>query len=395
MTAPALESVTTASMLEAIRPVIERTRDVGETDSNLPREAIDAMRAAGIFRAWTPKAFGGLELDPLPALKLVEDISVIDASAGWVAGNSIGLIFLMQSLPDAGVRRILGGHPDTIAAGAGFPLGTAEVVPGGYRVSGQHAFGTGSKWADWFSALNIVMENGEPRTYPDGSPVVVFAYMPASDVQVLDNWDTLGMRGTGSADFRWENVFVPEDLAYAVGPLDHPSAAFGGPLYRGGIYITAAAVGAVALGIARAAIEEGKRVALEKTPSYLANGLADNGAVQRLVARAEAQQGAASAYLYKVIGDFWEKSLRGVRPVLADVAQAQLATSFAVESAAKTTQMVHEVVGTTGIRNSSRLQRYFRDAHTVSQHGFASAARWDSAGQVLLGRPADWGFFNF
>jgi alkylation response protein AidB-like acyl-CoA dehydrogenase len=239
------------------------------------------------------------------------------------------------------------------------------------------------------------MENGAPRTYPDGSPVIIFAYMPAADVQVLDNWDTLGMRGTGSCDFRWDNVFVAEDLTYAVGPLDHPSPPFSGPLYRGGIYITAAAVGAVALGIGQAALDEGKRVALEKTPSYLANGLADNGAVQRLVARAEALQGAARAFLYKVIGDFWQASLEGRRPVLAEVAQAQLATSFAVESAANVTRMIHEVVGTTGIRNSSRLARYFRDAHTVSQHGFASAARWDSAGQVLLNRPTDWGFFNF
>jgi alkylation response protein AidB-like acyl-CoA dehydrogenase len=395
MTAPAIGPTSTMSILEAITPVLLKNRDIGEAEANLPRETVDAMRRAGIFRTWTPAAFGGLEVEPLAALRLVEDISYIDASAGWVAGNSAGLTFLMQSLPESGARRILGANPDAIVAGAGFPLGTAEVAPGGYRVTGQHAFGTGSKWADWFSALNIVTEGGQPRTYPDGSPMLVFAYMPASDVQVLDNWDTLGMRGTGSCDFRWENVFVAEDLAYAVGPLDHPGPAFTGPLYKGGIYITAAAIGAVGLGIARAALDEGKRVALEKTPSYLAAGLADNGAVQRLVARAEAQQAAASAYLYKVIGDFWEKSLRGARPALAEVAQAQLATSFAVESAAKVTEMIHEVCGTTGIRNSSRLARYFRDAHTVSQHGFASAARWDSAGQVLLNRPTDWGFFNF
>ena len=394
MSAPALEITTTRSIFEAIRPVIERNRDVGETAANLPGEVISAMRQAGVFAMWTPRALGGLELDPLPVLKLVEDISCIDASAGWVAANAVGLTFLAQSLPESGARQVL-ADPNAILAGAGFPLGNAEVVPGGYRVTGQHAFGTGSKWADWFSVLNVVIENGAPRTYPDGSPVAVFAYLPAKDVTVLDNWDTLGMRGTGSADFRWEGVFVPEDLAYAVGPLDHPSPPFAGPLYRGGIYITAAAVGSVALGISRAAVEEGKRIAIEKTPSYLATGLANNGAVQRLIARAEALHGASQAYLYKVIGDIWERSLSGRRPSLADVAQAQLATSFAVESAARVTQMIHEVAGTTGIRNSSRLTRYFRDAHTVSQHGFASAARWDSAGQVLLGRPADWGFFNF
>lgn len=395
MTTATLDTATiTSAMLEGIRPVLERNRDSGDSEANLPREAIDTLRAAGVFSLWTPRDLGGLEVEPLPVLKLAEDIAYIDASAGWVAANAIGLSFLTQSLPESGARRVL-ADPNAILAGAGFPLGTAQVVPGGYRLTGQHAFGTGSKWADWFSALNVVIEDGAPRTHPDGSPVAIFAYLPRKDVEVLDNWDTLGMRGTGSSDFRWDNVFVPEDMAYAVGPLDHPSPPFRGPLYRGGIYITAAAVGAVALGIGRAALDEGKRVALEKTPSYLTNGLADNGAVQRLVARAEALQGAASAFLYDVMGGIWEKSLRGERPVLAEVARAQLATCFAVESAAKVTRMIHEVVGTTGIRNSSRLSRYFRDAHTVSQHGFASAARWDSAGQVLLGRPADWGFFNF
>jgi len=394
MTAPTLERTTENDILAALRDVVLASRDAADAEANIPRDAVDAMRAAGAFRMWTPAPLGGLETDPLTMLTFIEELSVLDASAGWLIANSNGLAFLAQSLPEPSARRIF-ARPDVIVAGAGFPLGIAEVVPGGYRVTGQHAFGTGSHHAEWFSTLNVVMEGETPRTYPDGSPVLVFAWLPASQVEVLDNWDTLGMRGTGSSDFRWNGVFVEESMAYAVGPLDHPCSSFSGPVYRGGIYITAALVGAVALGIGQAALDEGKRVTLEKTPSYLATGLADNGAVQRLIARAQAQQGAARAYLHQVIGGIWDESRAGRRPTPADVAEAQLATSFAVESAAKITEMIHEVCGTTGIRNSSRLARYFRDAHTVSQHGFASAARWDSAGQVLLGRPSDWGFFNF
>ncbi len=388
-----ISSTETRDIFARIKPVLEEHREFGENERQLAPPVVDAMTRAGVFRAWIPRALGGLELDPVSTMELVESVAAVDGSAGWVTGNAQGFPYFCQSLPDESAREIL-ASPDVFMAGAGFPYSNAVPVAGGFRLTGRHTFGSGSKWADYFAGFATIDDGGKPRLGPDGAPALMFVFMPKSDVEIVENWNTMGMRGTGSNDLRYENVFVPTKRTFPVVPFDNPGPAFTGPLYKGGMWYPVCLLGAVGLGIGRAAVDAGVQLAIEKTPSYLAEGLANNAAVQRLIGRAEATVSAARAYLHKAVGDIYESSQKtGARATLDQGVQVQLASSNALEAGARATEMIHEIAGTTGVRREHRLQQYFRDAHTISQHAFASAARYDSAAKVMLGRQSDWGFF--
>ena len=121
--------------------------------------------------------------------------------------------------------------------------------------------------------------------------------------------------------------------------------------------------------------------------------LSDRATVQDRVARAKAMVDAARAYLYCALDDTWAYLSTGATITPEQGIPVQLASCHAVETAGKAVDLVHAVVGTTGIRNEYRFQQYFRDVHTVSQHGSGSPERFESVGKLLLGKQSDWGFF--
>jgi alkylation response protein AidB-like acyl-CoA dehydrogenase len=129
-------------VVKRLEPVLRENATWADAERRLPKAAMAAMVEAGIFRTWMPRAFGGLEMAPTPAIQMFEEIARIDSAAGWIASNSCVITTLCQVLPDAGSTEIC-ADPDTVLAGGWFPPGSAVPVDGGYRVSGQWAFGSG------------------------------------------------------------------------------------------------------------------------------------------------------------------------------------------------------------------------------------------------------------
>src|SRR5207249_4701278 len=130
-----------------------------------------------------------------------------------------------------------------------------------------------------------------------------------------------------------------------------------------------------------------------KTPSYTQTGLADKPIAQDRIARARAYVDAARSYVYGTVEAAWEYATSGPRVDMEHGIPLALAGSFAMDAACHAVDLVHAVTGTTGIREERRFQQYFRDAHTVSQHAFSSASRFESLGKLMLGRESDWPFY--
>ena len=217
-------------VVKRLEPVLRENAAWADAERNLPKAVMAAMVEAGIFRTWMPRAFGGLEMAPTPAIQLFEEIARIDSAAGWIASNSCAMTPLCQVLPEAGATEIC-AEPDTVLAGGWFPPGRAVPVDGGYRVSGQWAFGSGCQHAHWLTAMGIITDHGEPRVGPDGQPMQVMLFCPTAEAEIVDTWHTLGMRGTGSHDIKLTEVFIPERRTFIMRPFDHPGSAFRGPLY--------------------------------------------------------------------------------------------------------------------------------------------------------------------
>jgi indole-3-acetate monooxygenase len=251
---------------------------------------------------------------------------------------------------------------------------------------------SGAKQCQWFFGLAQIFEGDTPRVANTGEPVTLITACPATNAVIIDSWRTLGMRGTGSHDVLMTDVFVPERHVALLVPREASCRAYGGPLYRFTIWAPVAALATIATGIARAAIDDLMNLAARKTPSYTTKSLRDRSIVQSLIGQAEATLGAARGYLYEALREVWAAAVRGEMIEMQGKIKLQLAATHAVEAAAKVVDMVHAMVGTTGIRDEHSFQRYFRDVHTITQHGFISTSRYEWIGQALLGVPVEWPF---
>ena len=378
-------------MVAEVEPVLRKYAAQAEADRRLAPEAINAIVEAGLMRTWTPRAYGGLEMHPVPAFKMFEAIARIDSAAGWIVANSSTIASFSWFPVEANkeMRADLRGFP----AGSWFPPGTAEPVEGGYRVSGQWSFGSGCNYANWLTGQALVTENGVPKIGPDGKPIALIVFFRASEATIIDTWHTLGMRGTGSNDVRIEQVFIPERRCWTIAPLTVTDPAFSGPLYRLGLWIAGPLNASVALGIARAALDDFIELAKKKTPSYTQTGLADRPAIQERVARAQALIDAGSSYIETATRTALDFVMDGRKIDIEHGSGLALAGSFAHDAACEAVDLIHACAGTTAIRQEYRFQQYFRDVHTVSQHAFSCWNRFESIGKLMLGRESDWAFY--
>lgn len=355
-----------ARMIQNVEPVLRKYAAQAEVDRRLSREAVNAILDVGLTRTWTPKAYGGLEMDPIPALKMFESIARIDSAAGWIVANSCGISSFSWYPSDA--NQEMREDPRGFPAGGWFPPGTAEPVDGGYKVSGQWTFASGCNYATWLTGQALVTENSAPKLGADGKPIPLIVFFPSREATIIDTWHTLGMRGTGSNDVRIEHVFIPNRRCWKIAPLTVTDPAFGGPLYRLGLWLVGPMNASVALGIARAALDDLIELAGRKVPSYTQVGLADRPVVQDRVARARASIEAGSGYIESALQRAWQFVLDGKKLDIEHGLSVALAGSFGHDAACQAVDLVHSCAGTTAIREDRRFQQYFRDAPCVSTH---------------------------
>jgi alkylation response protein AidB-like acyl-CoA dehydrogenase len=275
------------------------------------------------------------------------------------------------------------GGPNTVIAGALPPKGAAMPVPGGFRLTGRWTFASGCHQADWMLGTSAVMAHGTPRLRPDGRPDIRTFFVPVAECEFLDTWHTTGLRGTGSHDWQVTDVFVPEERSFPIlfnGPSEPGSlsirdfAAYGGPR-----------IAAVALGIARDAIDAFTALAMTKTPLLATSTLATQHTTHERVGRAEALLRAGRAFLYETVrelpyGPTWSAELSD------DLrASIRLAGAHAAQNAAEAVDLMFNAAGTTSIYASSRLERCFRDVHVATQHIAVAPSNIEMVGQYFLG----------
>jgi len=368
----------------ALRPRIWGHRDEIELDRRLPSALVDDMVAAGVFHMLTPRALGGLEVDLLTALSVIEEIATADGSTAWVLmiNNNGGLVtgYLGEQAASEIYR-----HDRAIIAGALIPSGRAIPVRGGYRVSGQWAYASGVGHAAWVVAACRVVDGDEPTLGGDGPPEMRVMLVPADDVSVIDTWSVGGLRGTGSHDFAVADVFVPDERTFS--PMDLPVQR--GTLFRFPLRcVGAAGIAAVTLGIARGAIDALVSLASTKTPTMTRGPLRERALVQLQVPQAEALVRAARAWLVESVHTMWARVEAGRSPTRKDIALLRLAATHAATSAAQAVSMMQSIAGGTAIYTHCPIERAFRDVHAATQHFSIQPSMYEPIGRVLLDLPA-------
>jgi alkylation response protein AidB-like acyl-CoA dehydrogenase len=376
------------AVARSVEPLVAAGRDWMERECRLIPEGVDALRRSGIARAAVPFELGGPQLDPMAQIELVEEFSRIDGALGWCAMIASAASFACGFLePDSAQRWF--GPADACLAGQLHPTGQAERVDGGYVVTGRFRFGSGIAHATMVLAGCLVSENGAPSHDERDRPVIRTVIVEPSKVQVLGNWDTGGLRATGSSDYVLDHVFVPDADSYgpAQGPIRQE------PLFRFAPLFLAPHDG-VPLGMARRAIDEVTTLAETKgVPAFGPREppkLRDTVQVQEAIARAEAELGGARALCYGTVADLWSASRAGQRPTARQRGMYRTAMTWAHEVARKVVNDMYDAASTAAISYNGTLDRLHRDIATACQHRVVHTRIYAEAGRLLLGlKPGD------
>jgi indole-3-acetate monooxygenase len=370
--------------LEELTPLARARAGEADRMAKLSQPVSAALAQHGLFRLWIPRRHAGFELSLPEALRVYEAAARVDGSVGWAVmiGSGGGLFAAYLSVDTA---QAIYAPAGAVIAGSGAPDGCAEQVDGGYRVSGRWRYASGAGYATAFTANCLVTQSGAQVRAADGSPLIRAMAFDASQVRVHASWDTAGMRGTGSDDFEVQDVFVPSERSFSVF-TDEPREA--GVLYRlpFGV-LTELPVAAVALGIARHALETFEALARSRKGHGSARFLADDAVVQIRFAESCASWQLAKAGLRSLAEYAWQVAQKGRALSASELAEITAGCALAVDRLQADVGRLIAVSGMTGIQAADELARAWRDLQAVAAHAAVSPRHLREAGANLLTRP--------
>lgn len=362
-----------------------------ESERRLPLSLVNKLKAAGFFRMTMPQEWGGLEVDPITQLQVIEILSEYNASVGWcvMIGSDTGYF---SSFIDQAVAKKMFSNVDMITGSALTTIGRAEKTEQGYRVSGRLPFSSGCHHSDWFVLGCLVFDEGIQCFLPNGTPETRQCFVPASAVTILDTWDSIGLRGSGSNDLQITDYVVPKEQSFSFQTLTchRPS-----PLYVFPMSILFN-FSSVPLGIAQAAINYFTQGAARPTRMTVINGeltppknLRDESFVQDTVGRAAAKLHASRAYLYTTISDIWETLTARQEITPQQFSDFLMVHTHVYEECMEAVRLIYKISGGSAVYKRNELDRYLRDIVTVNQHVVNSFRAYGSGGRLLLGLPPE------
>jgi indole-3-acetate monooxygenase len=368
----------------SLEPLIREHAEVLE-EGRVPPPLVEALYDTGVFKAMLPREVGGLEVEPVEWLRMIEEFARINASVGWMAfiQSGVGLTFLD---PERFERfRVRGGGRLILAMNLGRMGGKAVKVEGGYRISGRWPFASGSPFATWLGGLSVVCDqDGSPVLDASGQPRRLLAIWPADQAKLIDTWDGLGLRGTGSGDFEISGLFVQQEQ---VNPGFYSAPRYDRALFRMK-EMPEVGHGAHALGVASAALESFvDAVNMRPVPGstrHLAMGHMQ--AHQIAFARADALVRAARALLHETVRAAYEDATVHAELALELRVRLREANVFAVRAAKEAVGLIFEMAGSSAVYRGRAIEQAFRDINTAANHTNYVETAYAAIGSYFLTR---------
>jgi 3-hydroxy-9,10-secoandrosta-1,3,5(10)-triene-9,17-dione monooxygenase len=370
----------------AIVPLLKEHATAGEAATRIAEPVMSALHASGLLRYHQPKRWGGMEL-PFSVLVDIPDIlGRGDASTSWTVVNLAGHHRLLSLYSEKAQEEIWGENPDAgIASGIAFVQGEGRRVDGGLVVSGKWGFSSGVDHSQWNMLACVVKDEGKPVDW-------CMCVLPRQDYAIIDDWQTLGMRGTGSRSVRCEDVFVPQHrfVSFHVARPGHQFPGWqhnSNPMYRIPLAPFAGyGIAGCLIGNAKAAIDSCIELVKARSTAYTGARMRDFQSVQWRVADAAAKVDCARAWLRQdcIDGEQWAASGQGFDTEMKLRYRRNAAS--AVRLVTQAVDSLHEMAGANGIYDNYPLQRMFRDAHAGAAHiNFSVDAQFPTWGLVALG----------
>jgi 3-hydroxy-9,10-secoandrosta-1,3,5(10)-triene-9,17-dione monooxygenase len=362
------------SRVRDLLPVLRERAQEAEDARVVPAESIKALAETGHFRLLQPARFGGLEADPVTFYTSVRLIASACGSTGWVASVLGVHPWHVGLFPLQAQEEVWGEDPGTRISSSYAPMGKAEIVPGGARLSGRWSFSSGCSHATWALLGGFVFDNGKPvdfRTF----------LLPIRDYAIVDVWNTVGLRGTGSNDIVVDDVFVPAhrslsfaDVSRCVVPGQEANP---GPLYRlpyGAVF--SFSITTPIIGMATGAYEA--HVEYQRTrvrASYSGQKAGEDPHSHIRVARASAEIDAAWLALERDMTGLYELAKAGEKLPMDLRLRARRDQVLGTERAIESIDLLFENSGGRALQTGTPLQRFWRDAHSGRVHAINDPER--------------------
>ncbi len=382
-TAPRTEFAQRASELV---PLIQKHAAWSDENRRLHDETIEALAGAGLLRLRVPARYGGSEADLRTVVDVITQLGRGDGSVAWTAAVWSICAFLVALFPDEAQDEIFGSNPDARVCGLLSPGGMGNPAPdGGMVVSGQWAFNTGASQSDWNSLVVVAPA-------PNGEMWPVMALVRTSELQIIDDWDTVGLRGTASITTAARELYVPAHRVLPLAPVlqEHyaSQANAGNPVYRTPMLLTAAtSTAGTVLGLARAARELFFERLPDRKITYTSYASQREAPLTHLqVAEASLCIDEADFHAYRAAELLDSKGISGEAWALEERARVRADLGRAVELAKRAVDVYKNASGASSIYHSVPIQRVARDIEALSLHAILHPeTNYELYGRILCG----------
>jgi len=372
--------------IEELRPMLDANGAQGEQNRRALQESVDALEAIGAFRVTQPKKYGGYQGLSQDHVDVARAVGRGDGGTGWITAliNMAG--WLTALLPDQAQEDVWGEDPNTKVTVVLATNGKTRRVPGGYMVSGEWGYASGSWHAEWsFLGAELVDEDGN---FDDAAQLLI----PKSDLGYKDTWYVAGMRSSGSNTWVADDIFVPDHRVLRGSPAllgEYPGTNEDTPaVYKAGWipWLNVILAGAQ-LGIGRAVLD--KVIAGSNKPiAYTSIAhKSDSVAFQLDIAKAALTLDSADLMVARACREIDEPAAAGVYPDYLTRARNRAYVGWAAETVSKAIEMLLTAHGSGGFAEVNSIQRFWRDQAVAARHAFIlPALGYELYGKALLGR---------
>ena len=336
----------------------------------------------GFFRLLVPKSLGGSEVPHPEFLNILEVFAQVDGSTGWCVNQNNVFATSSSVMPEEIAHQIWDESRAVVTNGP--PMSNVKAIPvdGGYMLSGNWNFSSGSPHATWIAALAPVGHQDQQMDASLDRSGTRMMLMPRKDVTFLDSWHVPGLRGTGSFSFELKDMFIPASRSYD----PNVPARESGPLYAiPRTLLFASGFATVALGVARASLDTAMDLSGTKTPSRSRRLLRDQSTTHRLIGEGEALWRSAKAFLRESATAMWDSVCEDRSLSTETRIRLRLASTHAIQTAGQVTDIAYNLCGSSAIFEENPIQRRFQDIHVITQHVQGRPTHYETAGQFFLG----------
>jgi len=373
-------------MLERARALIPRVAERASAAAaarQLPAETIDEYRAAGILRILQPRRFGGMQGRFSLFSRIVEELTYGCASSAWVYAVLAEHQWIIAQYPEEAQIDVWGEDPEAVASSSLAPREAARRVPGGWRLSGRYPFSSGCDYAQWAIIGTFLGERGDPRH-------IAYLLVPLAEVEIVDDWQVLGLLGTGSKSLILRDVFVPEHRSVMVSDLfaGTPPGALVHPDYpvlrapRG--FLVSYSLPPVAIALGRRALE----IACAALATRVSRGVtkvAESEVVQMAIGEAAAAIDVATLLLHTGRESSTAAVSSGRKITEAEALRARRDMVYAQHQVSWAVDRLCEMDGARWVYDNDQLGAIRRDVMTILTHHAASRqAAMAPYGRMLL-----------